>query len=234
MNLPFKTTEYQQKQFIEFFNMLVETNKQFNLTTITDPAGVAEKHFFDSIQAVPFISENANIIDIGAGAGFPGIPLKIMRPDINLTMIDSLNKRINFLNNAGSALSLRAEGTTISKTMTGFNAIHSRAEDFAKQNREAFDIGIARAVAPLPTLCELVAPFIKTGGKLILYKGSDYEREINESKNAFNELGLKLDEVFKYYLPDASQMRFLVILKKVRQTPVKYPRPGNKPKTNPL
>ena len=223
MKLPFDVTPEQQQQFEIFFKQLIETNKQFNLTAITDESEVIEKHFFDSAQAVDFLKQNASVVDVGAGAGFPSVPLKILMPSLKTTLIDSLNKRVNFLMQVGEQFGFY-----------DYNCVHSRAEDFAVKKREQFDVALARAVAPLPTLCELAAPLVKVGGQLIFWKGSDHQREIDQSKNAFKKLGLVLKKIVPYRLENANQNRVLIIINKIKATPAKYPRGQNKPKTNPL
>ena len=223
MKLPFNATLEQQENFQKFYEILIETNKQFNLTNITEEDEVAEKHFLDSIQVVGLIKENLSVVDVGAGAGFPSVPVKIMRPDLQMTLVDSLNKRVKFLEEIGKQLSFN-----------NFECVHARAEDFAVKKRESFDVGLARAVASLPTLCELVAPFVKVGGKLLLHKGAIFEAEIAQSEQAFKELGLVLNKVERYKLQNAGQERVIIVLDKVRHTPLKYPRAQNKPRTNPL
>ena len=214
-------SEKYENNFSQFFNDLIYYNNMFNLTAITEKNEVIIKHFLDSIYPEKYIPKNASVIDIGAGAGFPSLPLKIVREDLNLTMLDSLNKRVNFLNNMVEKLDLK----------NAF-AIHSRAEDYAIKNREKFDIAIARAVANLSTLSEYCLPFVKVGGTFIAMKGGSCEEEINNAKLAIKTLGGKIDKVEEYNLEGNS--RTIIIIKKIMPTPNKYPRGKNFPKTKPI
>ena len=214
-------SEKYENNFLQFFNDLIYYNNMFNLTAITEKNEVIIKHFLDSIYPEKYIPKNASVIDIGAGAGFPSLPLKIVREDLNLTMLDSLNKRVNFLNNMVEKLDLK----------NAF-AIHSRAEDYAIKNREKFDIAIARAVANLSTLSEYCLPFVKVGGTFIAMKGGSCEEEINNAKLAIKTLGGKIDKVEEYNLEGNS--RTIIIIKKIMPTPNKYPRGKNLPKTKPI
>lgn len=200
--------------FVKYYNLLIEGNKICNLTAITDEDGVVEKHFYDSIFPQKYFSLNAKVLDIGAGAGFPSIPLKLVRDDLSFTLLDSLNKRINFLNNTIQTLNLK-----------NIEAMHGRAEDFAKINdyREKFDITTARAVANLKVLSEYCLPFVKVGGQFIAYKSGNCEEEINEAKQIICELGGKISKVIDYNIVENS--RKLVIIEKIKETPKKYPRP---------
>jgi len=223
-----KLTEYQKlinqhrKEFDIYYQELISYNEKVNLTAITEVNEVFTKHFLDSIISVDAIPINSNVVDIGTGAGFPSLPIKIVRPDINLTMVDSLNKRINFLNLVCDKLNIKS------------NNIHSRAEDFAKNNREKFDIAVARAVAKLNTLLEYLLPLVKVGGFVIAYKGSNFQEELNEAQNALNMLGGKLLETIKLNLPNEQGERCLLIIEKVKPTDKKYPRGGNQPKLKPI
>ncbi len=205
----------------EFYNNLILYNKSFNLTAITEENEVFIKHFLDSIYPEKFIKQNSKILDIGAGAGFPSLPLKIYRPDLKITMIDSLNKRVNFLNDMINILSLN-----------NVEALHFRAEDFAKNNRNNYDYVVIRAVAKLPTLLEYSIPFLKLGGKLLAYKSSFVEEEVKDSFNALKLLGAKLESIEKFDLE--GNARSVIIVKKVAETPLKYPRNKNLPKLKPL
>lgn len=202
--------------FNQFFQLLIEGNKICNLTAITEEDEVIEKHFFDSIYPNFAFKENAKVIDIGAGAGFPSIPLKIVRPDLNFTLLDSLNKRINFLNGVINELNLK-----------NIQTIHGRAEDFARKAefREQFDIATARAVANLKVLAEYCLPFVKVGGLFIALKSSSCENEIAEAKEMIKILGGRIKEVVDYKINDNE--RKLVIIEKVVETPAKYPRNPN-------
>ena len=218
-----KIDEKIAKNLKKFNNLLIEGNKICNLTAITDEDEVIEKHFLDCIFPEKFFDLNSKVIDIGAGAGFPSIPLKIYRPDLNIVMVDSLNKRINFLNEVISSLGLEK-----------ISAIHSRAEElaFKEDFREKFDFATARAVANLQTLCEYCLPFVKIGGKFVVYKSGNIDEEVENSKNAIKVLGGELEVVNKYKIGEND--RSIVVIKKIKNTEKKYPRQGNKPKTNPI
>lgn len=211
------------EKFEKFYNFLIETNKNLNLTAITDVNEVIEKHFIDSVLPEKHFSLNAKVIDIGSGAGFPAIPLKIVRPDLNITMLDSLNKRVNFQLETIKLLNLN-----------NITAIHGRAEDMAKNTnfRESFDIATARAVANLSTLSEYCLPFVKVGGKFIVYKGANSEEEIKNAEKAISLLGGKIENVITYKMGD--NLRTLVVINKVKNTPSLYPRGQNKPRIKPL
>lgn len=215
--------DFQIVQFEEYFSMLIETNKVMNLTAIIEEDDVAVKHFLDSALPEKFFPQNATVIDIGSGAGFPALPLKIVRPDLKITMVDSLNKRIGFLNDVIEKLNIE-----------GANAVHSRAEDFAKNNREKFDVAVARAVAPLNTLVEYLLPFVKVGGVCIIYKSSKLAEELKDSQKAIEILGAKVERIEKYYIAEKEIEREILILKKIKNTPQKYPRDKNKPNLNPI
>lgn len=205
----------QYNKLHKYSEMLVKWNKMVNLTAILSPEDISQKHFLDSV--LPFslfnVKEGATLIDIGTGAGFPSCPLKIFRNDIQITLLDSLNKRIKFLEALSDELSLNAE------------CIHGRAEELAhKENyREHFDIATARAVAALPMLCEYCLPFVKVGGYFIALKGGNSEEEIESSKKAIKALGGKVDRIVDYSLPNGDK-RALIAIKKISQTASKYPR----------
>lgn len=211
----------QEEQFNKYFSLLIETNKVLNLTAITDEDEVLVKHFIDSVLPYNQFNKNSTVVDIGSGAGFPALPLKIIRPDLDIYMVDSLNKRVNFLNNVINSLKFDK-----------IFAIHSRAEDFAKKNREKFDYAVARAVAQLNTLVEYLLPLLKIGGKAIIYKSSKLEEEIKNAEKAIEILGGKIEKIEKYTLEDME--RNILIIKKIKNTPQKYPRDKNKPKLTPL
>ena len=209
-------------QFQRFKDYLLEQNKLFNLTAITDEKEIESKHFIDSLSAFSYI--NGNILDIGSGAGFPSVPLSIVCPQFSFTLVDSLQKRVEFLKRVFDLLSLQ-NGT----------AIHTRIEDFVQ--KASFDTVLARAVARMNTLCEYALPFLKVGGTFIAYKtyGPALDEEIKEAQNALSILGgcvEKIEEVNNTYMKDFHHA--LVLIKKVKDTPPKYPRKQNKPKTNPL
>ncbi len=216
--------DLQVKQFMLYYHLLVEYNKMFNLTAITEPVDVFVKHFVDSVLPLRVIKEGVSVIDVGTGAGFPLIPLKIMRPDIDVTLVDSLSKRVNFLNVVVSELEL-----------TDVKCIHSRAEDLANniKYREKFDVCVARAVAKLNTLAELTLPFVKINGILLAYK-SDATLELVSAKHALAVLGGELEEIMNFELPLGMGNRNIVIINKISNSPSRYPRGQNKPKNNPL
>jgi len=211
------------KKFNAFYSLLIETNKQFNLTAITDKEEVFVKHFYDSIIVENEFENNAEVIDVGTGAGFPSVPLAIARKDLQITAIDALNKRINFVNIVAKELNIN-----------NLKAYHARSEDYVKTNREQFDIATSRAVAELSSLLELLAPFVKLGGKVICYKGKACEEEIKTANKCACEMGLKLEKTFSYNLGREDLNRTLVVYKKICNTPQKYPRANNKPIKNPI
>lgn len=219
--------DQQLSQFVNYFDLLVDWNSRMNLTSITEFDQVLKKHFVDSISLLSYesISSSSKIIDVGTGAGFPGIPLKILLPDTEIVLMDSLNKRITFLNEVISNLNLK-----------NICAIHSRAEDLSRNNnhREAYDYCVSRAVANLSTLSEYCLPFVKLGGKFISYKSGDYDKELSDSKNAINILGGNILKVESFNLPDTDISRAFVFIEKVNKTTLKYPRKGALPKNKPL
>lgn len=215
----------QIEQFYKYMNLLLEWNEKINLTAITEKKDVILKHFIDSLTISKYIEENSTLVDIGTGAGFPGIPIKIYRPDVKVTLVDSLNKRINFLNEIISELELK-----------DINTIHSRVEEFGKNKRyrEQFDIVTARAVANLTVLSEYLLPLTKIDGKCICMKGSEIQEEFNDSKNAIRILGGQIENIYKFNLPKSDILRNIVIIKKVKNTPNKYPRKPGTPSKEPI
>lgn len=215
----------QLNQFYEYMNLLLEWNEKINLTAIVEPEEVILKHFIDSLTISKYIENDKTIADVGTGAGFPGIPLKIYRSDLNVTLVDSLNKRINFLNEVIVKLDLKDIST-----------VHSRIEDFGKDKkyRESFDYVTARAVANLTTLSEYLIPISKVNGKCICMKGSEIEEEVDNSKTAINILGGKIDRVDIFELPNSDISRNIIIVKKIKNTPNKYPRKAGIPTKEPL
>ena len=207
-------------KFKIYEQMLIETNKKFNLTSIDDPKEIRIKHFEDSLTIKSYINKVMKVLDIGSGAGFPGIPLRIEK-DFDLTLIDSVNKKVNFMNEVIEELKLEKA-----------KAIHVRAEDYAKDHREEFDMVISRAVANLSTLSEYALPFLKVGGIFIAMKGPKAEEEYEQAQNALKILGgelINIDTIDLY-----GNTRKNILIKKVRSTKKKYPRGKNQPKKNPL
>lgn len=219
-------TENQYEQFQKYFELLVEWNKKMNLTAITDESGVALKHFADSLSLLNFVDipQNSSLADVGTGAGFPGVVLKIARPDIKLTLIDSLNKRLVFLGEVCAQLGIEAE------------LIHSRAEDGARDEklRENFDFAVSRAVARMNVLSEYCLPYVKVGGAFCAMKGAQANEEFKESLNAINTLGGKLENKYFFELPENGGERAIAVVRKVKNTPQKYPRQSGKIKAKAL
>ena len=225
--LGFELTDLQKKQFHDYFRMLVEWNQKINLTAITAEEEVYLKHFYDSLAPIlqGYVqNEPISLLDIGAGAGFPSLPMKILFPQLEVTIIDSLNKRIQFLHLLSEDLGLE-----------GVHFYHGRAEDFAqdKQFRAQFDLVTARAVARMQVLSELTIPFLKVGGRLIALKASSAEDELNQAKNALSLLFAKVLENVDYQLPNGDP-RTLTIVEKKKETPNKYPRKAGVPNKRPL
>ena len=213
----------QASQFEKYYNLLIEWNEKFNLTAITDEDDVIEKHFVDSVLPHTLLKENSKIIDIGAGAGFPSLPLKILRPDLNFILIDSVNKKVTFINEVISQLSL-----------SGIIAIHTRIEDLAVNPayRENLDVCISRAVARLNTLVEYSLPFLKIGGEMIAYKSRQIEDEVQEAKKAIKQLGGNIKELTINNLENSD--RNVIVIEKISACPDKFPRPKNLPRTKPI
>ena len=220
-------TDQQKFQFERYFELLVEWNQKINLTAITEKEEVYLKHFYDSIAPIlQGLIENQEIklLDIGAGAGFPSLPMKILYPQLDVTIIDSLNKRINFLQLLAEELGLE-----------GVHFYHGRAEDFAqdKKFRAQFDIVTARAVARMQVLSELTIPYLKVGGKLLALKASNAPEELTEAKNALNLLFSKVEDNISYTLPNGDP-RYITVVEKKKETPNKYPRKAGMPNKRPL
>lgn len=228
--------------FLCYYDLLIERNKVMNLTAITDRTDVFVKHFLDSAYlwkalseaGVPILSdtdsasnrEPISVIDVGTGAGFPGVPLKLMRPEIDLCLLDALNKRIGFLNEVKTALGL-----------PNVTTVHARSEDAAAPSgalREGFSLAVSRAVSQLPVLSEYCLPFIQTGGLFIAYKAGEPEEEIKTAGHALDVLGGSLEQVITYVLPGTDLSRSLLVIRKIRETPKQYPRKAGKPEKKPL
>lgn len=212
-------------KFVQYMNLLLEWNQNINLTTITKEDDIELKHFADSLTITKYIEDNKKIIDIGTGAGFPGIPLKIYNESLNITLLDSLNKRISFLNNVIEQLELKK-----------IEAVHGRAEDLArkKEYREKYDIAVSRAVANLSTLLEYAMPFIKVNGIFICMKGPNIEAELSNAKNALSKLGGKIDKIDSFKLYNTDNLRNIIIIRKIKNTDIKYPRKAGIPTKQPL
>lgn len=213
-----------KKIFDEFYALLIEYNKKYNLTAITEEKDVFYKHFLDSAAGEFLFPKSTNVLEIGSGAGFPSLVLKILRPDLTFTLCESIGKKCTFLNAAKEKLNLN-----------GIKIVNARAEDISKlpEYREKFDVSCARAVAAMNTLSEYCLPFVKKGGKFIAYKGSD-EQEIKTAENAVKILGGKIKNVYAYDLPEGYGKRTLIETEKVRYTPPQYPRGNGKAHKNPL
>lgn len=217
--------EVQVEQLLKYKDILMEWNEKMNLTAIEEDSDIIIKHYIDSLSILPHISNTeARVIDVGTGAGFPGIPMKIAYTNLNITLLDSLDKRVKFLNEVINSLKLAK-----------ISAVHGRAEDYGMKPdfREKFDISVARAVANLPVLLEYCLPFVKVDGIFIAMKGSNIE-EVDASKKALDLLGAKIEDVKELTLPFSDIKRNIIIVRKLRQTPTKYPRKAGKPSKEPL
>lgn len=218
--------EAQLVQFFEYYELMIKWNKVMNLTAITNIEDVVQKHFLDSLSIVKvFRPSHEIVLDMGTGAGFPGIPMKIAFPEIKVVLIDSLKKRINFLQEVIDSLGLK-----------NITAIHGRAEDYGHdvKYRERFDICVSRAVAKLPTLSEYCLPYVKLGGYFISYKSGQIDDELKSTVNAVRNLGAELGPVHSFILPGTDIERSLVTINKTKKTPLKYPRNAGKPTNEPL
>ena len=220
-------TDSQIKDFTTYFHLLIEWNEKINLTAITSPQDVAVKHMIDSLSCYDetFFKKDTRVIDVGTGAGFPGVPLKIFRPDINLTLFDSLNKRILFLQTVAKELGI-----------SDIKFVHSRAEDGGKNKglREQYDVAVSRAVARLNVLAEWCLPFVAVGGFFIALKGSRYSEEVKESQGALQLLGGEIAKIQNVKLPGLDDVRAIIIIKKIKKTPLTFPRRPGMAEKNPL
>lgn len=234
--LGYQVTDKQIEQFNKYFEMLVETNKYLNLTAITEYNEVVLKHFVDSASLIHvaekhseihkmLYSEGSKLLDLGTGAGFPGIPLKILYPNLDITLMDSLNKRLVFLDSVIKELGL-----------TGIKTVHARAEEFARKEeyREQYDFVVSRAVARMSTLTEFCFAYVKKGGYFLPYKAGGALEEIEEGAHAIDILGGKLEDTIEFSLPNSDILRCIPVVKKIKNTPDKYPRVGRKAEKNPL
>lgn len=220
-------SEKQREQFLLYYELLIEKNQVMNLTAITDYDEVMKKHFVDSVSLVRAcdMKGRISVVDVGTGAGFPGLALKIVFPDLRVTLVDSLNKRVLFLKEVVEKLGLKE-----------VTALHGRAEDLARQKelRERFDLCVSRAVANLSTLSEYCLPFVKVGGSFISYKSEKISEELPLAENAIQVLGGKIKDQVSFYLPDSDIYRNLFVVEKIKQTPKKFPRKAGIPGKEPL
>ncbi|MBD8045695.1 MAG: 16S rRNA (guanine(527)-N(7))-methyltransferase RsmG [Clostridium argentinense] len=219
--------EDKYNKFMIYKDMIKEWNEKINLTAITEDDEIIKKHFIDSIKVfkIDELKASKRIIDIGTGGGFPGIPMKIMNPECEIVLLDSLNKRINFLNEVIKELKLE-----------NIEAVHGRAEDFVKENncRESFDAVVSRAVANLTVLSEFCLPYVKIGGYFVALKGPAIEEEMNDAKNALKILGGKVERIEEVTIEGSDLNHNLVVIKKIKETPKKYPRKAGMVTKNPL
>ena len=220
-----KLNEKQIKQFYDYMNLLIEWNKKINLTAIIEPKEIILKHFVDSLTISKYINEKSTLIDVGTGAGFPGIPLKILRNDIKITLVDSLNKRIKFLDEVIEKLNL-----------DGIKTVHGRAEEIGRNReyREKFDYATSRAVANTAILSEYLIPLVKINGKCIYMKGPDTNEELKNGKKAISVLGGNIVNKEEFELPYSDIKRTIIIIEKVKNTPTKYPRKAGTPSKEPI
>lgn len=218
-------SEEQLNQFYKYMQLLLEWNEKINLTAITDPEEIITKHFIDSLSLVPYIEPKDIVLDIGTGAGFPGVPLKIVLSQNDFTLLDSLNKRVDFLKIIIQELGLEK-----------IEAIHGRAEEFSKEQnrRENYNIVVSRAVAKLNVLLEYMLPFVKIGGRCICMKALDIEDEVESAKKAIEILGGKIEQIDTITLENTDIERKIVVIKKIKETPKKYPRKAGTPTKEPI
>lgn len=223
MNIQIESQEI--NKFYAYMDLLLEWNKKINLTAITKQDEIILKHFIDSLTIFKYLKTNEKIVDIGTGAGFPSIPLAIMSKSNEFVLVDSLNKRINFLEEVKENIDLK-----------NITTIHARAEEFGqnKEFRESFDVSVSRAVANLSTLVEYLIPTVKIGGQIICMKGSQIEEELQEAQFAINELGGKIEKIEEIILPQTDIKRNIIIINKIKNTNKKYPRKAGTPSKQPL
>ncbi len=210
-----------EERFLKYSDSLIEWNKKINLTALTEPKDISIKHFLDSVSLIfnMEIPKNSKVIDVGTGAGFPGIPIKIIRDDLDFVYLDSLNKRINFLKEVSKSLDLK-----------DVDFVHMRAEEAGHNNflRAKFDFAVSRAVAPLNILAEYCIPLLKTGGTFAAFKAFEIDDELNEAKSMIGNLGGKVEDVLEIKIPCSDLVRKIVIIKKIKETPKQFPRKANK------
>ena len=215
----------QTEQFFEYMKLLIEWNEKINLTAITEPEEIITKHFIDSLTILKYIKNDYKVVDVGTGAGFPGIPLCIMNPTIKMTLVDSLNKRLIFLQEVVNTLKLK-----------NIEIVHARAEELGQniKYRETFDVATSRAVANLSTLSEYLIPLVKINGKIISMKASNAKQEIDEAQNAIQILGGQIESIEEFNLPESDIGRTVIIINKNKLTSKKYPRKAGEPSKKPL
>lgn len=214
-------TEEQINQLLKYYELTIEVNQNINLTTIIQPDDFIVKHFIDSLLPYKHFKENSNILDVGSGAGFPGIPLKIIRPDLKITLLDSVKKKTNFLENVVKCLNLK-----------NIEVVNQRIEDFAKNKKESYDYVVSRAVSKLNTLAEYCLPFLKIDGEMVAYKSQNIDEEIKQAEKAIKFLGGNIKNILKLNLEENT--RNILIIQKRKKSPSGYPRPNNQPRLKPL
>ncbi len=221
LELGYNLSQKEEEDFSDYSNLLVEWNEKMNLTSITDPDGISVKHFLDSIVPIfkTEIPKDSKVIDIGTGAGFPGVPIKIIRRDLDFTYLDSLNKRITFLKEVSKNLIFEK-----------VEFVHGRAEEAGqnKNMREKYDFAVSRAVAPLKILSEYAIPLLKVGGRFLAFKSFEIEDEVNDAKSMIGNLGAKIIEIKEVKIPKSDLVRKIVIIEKIKETPKQFPRRANK------
>lgn len=224
-DLNINITEKQLEKFYKYMNLLIDWNEKINLTAIIEPKEIILKHFVDSLTINKYIDKNAKLVDVGTGAGFPGIPLKILRLDVDITLVDSLNKRVKFLDEVIQKLELE-----------GIKTIHGRAEELGKnkEHRENYDVATSRAVANIATLSEYMIPFVKEKGNCIYMKGPEVKQELLNGKKAINVLGGEIIKEEEFNLPKSDIKRTIIIINKTRKTPNNYPRKAGIPAKEPI
>ena len=215
----------QMEQFYKYMNLLIEWNEKMNLTAIIEPNEIILKHFIDSITILKYIKDNSTVVDVGTGAGFPGIPLSIMNPTLKITLVDSLNKRLIFLQEVINELDLK-----------NVELVHARAEEFGrnKKYREKFDVATSRAVANLATLSEYLLPLVKVNGQAISMKAGNASQEIEDAKKAIKILGGNINNIEEFNLPQSDISRTIIIIDKIKETSSKYPRKPGTPAKEPI